>query len=105
MLPDELHLNTDNKFIWHKTFATDHNVIATGLLQTNESRKFGYASETSGNASSSLGDPTSGSAVVSMGSGNSMTRNIGRSEERRAGKECVTPGRSSWATYLQKNTK
>ena len=77
MLSDELHLNTDNKFIWNKTFATDHNVIATGLLQTNESRKFGYASETSGNASSSLGDPTSGAAVVSMGSGNSMTRNIG----------------------------
>src|SRR5690606_41223805 len=48
-----------------------------GLLQTNESRKFSYASETSGNASSSLGDPTAGAAVVSMGSGNSLTRNIG----------------------------
>ncbi|WP_437921063.1 SusC/RagA family TonB-linked outer membrane protein [Sphingobacterium sp. LRF_L2] len=77
MLSDELHLNTENKFIFNKRFATHHNIIATALLQTNESRKFSYASETSGNASSSLSDPTSGAAVVSMGSGNSLVRSIG----------------------------
>lgn len=77
MLSDELHLNTENKFIFNKKLAEQHNLIATALLQTNESRKFSYASETSGNASSSLSDPTAGGAVVSMGSGNSLTRSIG----------------------------
>ncbi|MFD1768631.1 SusC/RagA family TonB-linked outer membrane protein [Sphingobacterium suaedae] len=77
MLSDELYLNTENKFIFNKKLGERHNLIATGLLQTNEARSFSYASETSGNASSSLSDPTAGAAVVRMGSGNSMTRNIG----------------------------
>ncbi len=77
MLSDELHLNTENKFIYNKKFASNHAIIGTAMLQTNESRSFSYASETSGNASSSLSDPTAGAAVVRMGSGNSMTRSIG----------------------------
>ncbi|QIH36359.1 SusC/RagA family TonB-linked outer membrane protein [Sphingobacterium sp. DR205] len=76
MLSDELYLNTENKFIFNKKIK-EHSIVATGLLQTNEARKFSYASETSGNASSSLSDPTAGGAVVNMGSGNSKTRNIG----------------------------
>src|SRR5690606_15653045 len=43
MLSNELHLNANNKLIWTNTFPTDHTVIATGLLQTNEPRKFSYA--------------------------------------------------------------
>ncbi|MGJ1432690.1 SusC/RagA family TonB-linked outer membrane protein [Sphingobacterium spiritivorum] len=77
MISDDLYLNTENKFIYNRTFAKDHQVILSGLLQTNEARRFSYASETSGNASSSLSDPTAGASVLSMGSGNTLTRNLG----------------------------
>lgn len=76
-LTDNLHISTENKFIYHKTFQQDHSVIGTALLQTTESRGFSYSSETSGNASSSLSDPTSGGAIANMGSGSSMGRDIG----------------------------
>ncbi|MBE8722256.1 SusC/RagA family TonB-linked outer membrane protein [Sphingobacterium pedocola] len=77
LMSDALHLNTENKFIYNKNFGEDHNIVGTQLFQTNESRSFSYASETSGNASASLSDPTAGGAVISMGSGNSMTRSMG----------------------------
>ncbi|HMR19527.1 MAG TPA: SusC/RagA family TonB-linked outer membrane protein, partial [Sphingobacterium sp.] len=67
----------ENKFIFTKDFSEDHSIVATQLLQTNESRNFNYVSETSGNASASLSDPTAGAAVIGMGSGNSMTRSMG----------------------------
>ena len=76
-LSDNLYLSTENKFIYNKTWNEKHSVVATGLLQTRESRNFSYSSETSGNASSSLSDPTSGGAVAGMGSGSSMGRDIG----------------------------
>jgi hypothetical protein len=76
-LSDALHLNTENKFIFNKNLGENHNIVATQLFQTNESRNFSYSSETSGNASASLSDPTAGAAVVSMGSGSSMTRSMG----------------------------
>ncbi|GGH06108.1 SusC/RagA family TonB-linked outer membrane protein [Sphingobacterium alkalisoli] len=76
-LSDRLQLNTENKFIYNKILNEDHNIIATQIVRTNETRAFGYASETSGNASASLSDPTAGAAVVKMGSGNSMSRDIG----------------------------
>lgn len=77
MMSDQLHLNTENKFIFNKNFNEDHSIVATQLFQTNESRGFSYASETSGNASASLSDPTAGASVINMGSGNSMTRSMG----------------------------
>ncbi|PRD54221.1 SusC/RagA family TonB-linked outer membrane protein [Sphingobacterium gobiense] len=76
-LTDNLYISTENKFIYAKTFQENHSVVGTGLLQTRESRNFSYASETSGNASSSLSDPTAGGAVANMGSGNSLGRDIG----------------------------
>ncbi|WP_257669691.1 SusC/RagA family TonB-linked outer membrane protein [Parapedobacter tibetensis] len=77
MLSDDLYLNTENKFIYNKTVNDDHNFIASALLQTNEAREFAYVSETAGNASSGLSDPTAGGSVVEMESGNTLRRNIG----------------------------
>jgi len=74
MLSDDLYLNTENKLIYNKQISDDHQVILSGLFQTNEGRRFSYASETSGNASPSLSDPTAGAAVAEMGSGNTLTR-------------------------------
>lgn len=76
-LTDNLYISTENKFIYNKTFQENHSIVGAALVQTRESRNFSYASETSGNASSSLSDPTSGGAVAKMGSGNSMGRDIG----------------------------
>ncbi|MCA5003864.1 SusC/RagA family TonB-linked outer membrane protein [Sphingobacterium bovistauri] len=77
LMSDALTLNTENKFIFNKTYNSIHNIIATQIFQTNESRSFSYSSETSGNASPSLSDPTVGSAVAAMGSGNSLSRSAG----------------------------
>lgn len=77
LISDGLTLNTENRFIFNKTYNQIHNIIGTQIFQTNESRSFSYSSETSGNASESLSDPTVGSAVVAMGSGNSLSRSAG----------------------------
>lgn len=77
MLSDELHLNTENKFIYNKAVGDDHHFILSALFQTNESRRFSYASETAGNASSGLSDPTAGGSVVAMNSGNQLERRLG----------------------------
>ncbi len=74
LLSDQLYLNTENKFIYNKYLTEKHKILLTGIVQTNEGHNYSYVSETSGNSSTSLGDPTSGSAVSKMESGNSMTR-------------------------------
>ncbi|GGZ32118.1 SusC/RagA family TonB-linked outer membrane protein [Echinicola pacifica] len=76
LLSDQLYINTENKLIYNKALNDRNHIILSGLLQTNESRSFGYVSETSGNASSALSDPTDGAAVASMKSDNSMSRRI-----------------------------
>ncbi|WP_200978995.1 SusC/RagA family TonB-linked outer membrane protein [Echinicola sp. 20G] len=76
LLSDQLYINTENKLIFNKAITDKHHVIMSGLVQTNEARSFGYVSETSGNASGSLSDPTDGAAVASMKSDNSMSRRI-----------------------------
>lgn len=77
LLSDELYLNTENKLIYNKRVAENHKFLITGIVQTEEGQKYSYASHTSGNASPSISDPTSGAAVNKMESGNSKTRMIG----------------------------
>lgn len=77
ILSDELYLNTENKFIYDKYLTDKHKILLTGILQTNEAQSYKYVSQTSGNASPSLSDPTSGAAVLSMESGSSRTRMMG----------------------------
>ncbi|GGF46064.1 SusC/RagA family TonB-linked outer membrane protein [Echinicola rosea] len=76
MLSDQLYINTENKLIYNKAINDKNHIILSGLVQTNEARSFGYVSQTSGNASESLNDPTDGGAVSKMESDNSMTRRI-----------------------------
>ncbi len=76
LLSDQLYINTENKLIYNKQLNDKNHIILSGLIQTNEARSFGYVSETSGNASASLSDPTGGAAVARMESDNSMSRRI-----------------------------
>ncbi|GAB3650640.1 SusC/RagA family TonB-linked outer membrane protein [Echinicola sediminis] len=76
LLSDQLYINTENKLIYNKAINDRNHVILSGLVQTNEARSFGYVSETSGNASGSLSDPTDGASVASMKSDNSMSRRV-----------------------------
>lgn len=77
LLSDQLYLNTENKLIYNKSFNEKHELLLTGIFQTNEARSYSYSSETSGNASPSLSDPTAGAAVYKMGSGSTRTRMLG----------------------------
>jgi TonB-linked SusC/RagA family outer membrane protein len=77
LISDNLYLTTDNKLIYRKSFNDAHKIILTGIFQTNSSLNNNYASETSGNASISLEDPTSGASVYDMGSGTSKSRRLG----------------------------
>ncbi|MFC0878263.1 SusC/RagA family TonB-linked outer membrane protein [Saccharicrinis sp. FJH2] len=76
-LSDNMYIQTENKLIYRKTFSEQHKIILTGIFQTYEGRSAGYSSATSGSPSIFLADPTSGSNVASMGSGNSVVRNLG----------------------------
>ena len=51
-------------------------MVANLLFRTNETTNSSYGSQTSGNASSSLSDPTIGSTVQKVSSGDSKVRNI-----------------------------
>lgn len=73
---DQLTINTENKLIYRKNWNDKHSIIATGVFRTVETTKSSYGSETSGNASSGLADPTIGSAVRKISSGDSKTRSI-----------------------------
>lgn len=62
--------------IYRKNWNDKHSIIATGVFRTVETTKSSYGSETSGNASSGIADPTIGSAVRKISSGDSKTRSI-----------------------------
>ncbi|MDA3879110.1 MAG: TonB-dependent receptor [Prolixibacteraceae bacterium] len=76
-LSDKMYITTENKLIYRKTFAEVHKIIFTGIFQTYEGRSSSYSSSSSGTASSSLADPTGGAVVAGIGSGSSLTRNLG----------------------------
>lgn len=76
-LSDNMYIQTENKLIYRKTFAEQHQIVLTAIAQTYEGRNAGYASYSSGTASTSLADPTGGAVVAAMGSGNSLSRRIG----------------------------
>ena len=73
---DLLTINTENKLMYRKNWNDKHAIIATAVFRTTETNKSSYGSETSGNVSSGLADPTIGSAVRKISSGDSKTRNI-----------------------------
>lgn len=77
LMSDKLYISSENKIIYNKTFAENHKIVLAGVLQTSESRNNAYSSETSGNASVSLDDPTTGAAINGIGSGSSLSRSVG----------------------------
>ncbi|SDB75765.1 TonB-linked outer membrane protein, SusC/RagA family [Bacteroides ovatus] len=73
---DQLTINTENKVMYRKNWHDQHSIIATALFRTTETTKSSYGSETSGNSSSGLADPTIGSSVRKISSGDSKERSI-----------------------------
>ncbi len=76
-LTNKLYIYTENKLIYNKRFLDHHKVVATVLAQTNQNYNASYYSEVSGNASSSISDPTGGGNISGIGSGTSMARQLG----------------------------
>lgn len=76
-LSDQLYITTENKIIYTKTISEKHKFILAGVAQTNEAQNNAYSSSTSGNASVSLSDPTTGAAITGIGSGSSKSRDLG----------------------------
>lgn len=73
---DNYSLQTENKLMFIKNWKERHQLIATGVLRTSQSRGTSYSSTTSGNASPGLSDPIIGSSVAGIGSGESESRSI-----------------------------
>ena len=73
-MSDGFNLITENKLLFRKNWEEKHNLVAMGLLRTEQYKGSSYYSQISGAASSGLADPTTGGAVTGYGSGNSETR-------------------------------
>lgn len=73
---DKMVLQTENKLLFNKNWKDKHNLIATGVLRTSQVQSSSYSSTAYGNASSGLSDPTIGSSVHSIGSGESESREV-----------------------------
>ncbi len=73
---DQLTISTENQLLYRKNWDNKHAIIANALFRTNEATKSSYGSETSGNSSSGLADPTVGSSVQKVSSGDSKERSI-----------------------------
>jgi TonB-linked SusC/RagA family outer membrane protein len=76
LLSDKMSIVTDNKLLFTKNWNDMHELVATAVFKTSSSNSSSYSSQTYGNSSPSLADPTSGGKVVSMGSGTSKSRKM-----------------------------
>jgi TonB-linked SusC/RagA family outer membrane protein len=76
LLSDKMSIVTDNKLLFTKNWNDKHELVATAVFKTSSSNSSSYSSQTYGNSSPSLADPTSGGKVVSMGSGTSKSRKM-----------------------------
>ncbi len=71
---DNLALQTENKLIYRKNWDNVHNLVATGIWRTSDSRSSSYTTAIYGAASMSASDPSTGGAIASWGSGDSQVR-------------------------------
>jgi TonB-linked SusC/RagA family outer membrane protein len=76
-LSDKFVLNTENRLIFNKSFTDRHKLTLAGIFQTREQKSAEYASQTAGNASSSISDPITSVNIMGMGSGKSVSRELG----------------------------
>lgn len=70
-------LQTENKLMFNKTWNEIHNLVATGIWHTTQSRSSSYASTRYNVASAGVSDPASGGgALISQGSSDSEVRTL-----------------------------
>ena len=70
-------LQTENKLMFNKTWNDIHNLVATGIWHTTQSRSSSYASTRYNVASAGVSDPASGGgALISQGSSDSEVRTL-----------------------------
>lgn len=73
---DQLSINTENKLMFIKNWEERHSIISNLIFRTEETSNSSYGSETSGNASPSLSDPSMGNVVQKTASGESKRRTL-----------------------------
>ena len=73
---DNLALQTENKLIYRHNWDDRHNIVATGVWRTSDSRNSNYTNTISGVASAHASDPSTNGHVVSRGSGQSQVRSV-----------------------------
>ena len=70
-------LQTENKIMFNKTWNEIHNLVATGIWHTTQSRSSSYASTRYNVASAGISDPASGGGtLLSQGSSDSEVRTL-----------------------------
>jgi TonB-linked outer membrane protein, SusC/RagA family len=74
---DKLYLTTENRFIYNKSFSDNHKLLLSAIFQTSDQTTSSYSSSTSGNSSSQITDPISGSNIRGGGSGRVINRELG----------------------------
>lgn len=66
---DQLYLYTENRLVYVQTFNDIHRVVASGILQIEQTSETSYGAQTAGNASYYLSDPSTGGYIVGLSSG------------------------------------
>ncbi len=74
---DKLYLTTENRFIYNKSFSDNHKLLLSAIYQTSDQTTSSYSGSTSGNSSSGITDPISGSIPRGAGSGRVINRELG----------------------------
>ena len=73
---EQLYLYTENRLVYKQTFNDIHRLVASGVLQIEQTSATSYGAQTSGNASYYLSDPATGGYLVGLSSGKSTTREM-----------------------------
>lgn len=74
---NNLSLQTENKLMYKKRWNEDkHSIVATAIWRTSQTTSSNYASMIYGAASSGMSDPSTGGAILSVGSGESEVRTL-----------------------------
>ena len=73
---EQLYLYTENRLVYNQTFNDIHKLVASGILQIEQTSATNYGAETAGNASYYLSDPATGGYIVDLKSGESTTREM-----------------------------
>ena len=73
---DQLYLYTENRLVYMQTFNEIHRIVASGILQIEQTSETGYGAQTAGNASYYLSDPSTGGYIVGLSSSEATRRSL-----------------------------